>query len=356
MPEYRLSFFEGLFARLRAKGIDFELRYGNAGTIFPRNVSYGRPFRRWVIFGRVVWFPVLWETLKADLVIVEHSNKILIIFPLFVAQFFGGPKLGFWGHGRNHQTDKPDSLGERIKIWMGRNVRWYFAYTGRVRDELIGRGYDPDRITDVQNAVVAPDCSPSQSDIDRISGELGLTSESIVGLFCGRMYPARRLEMLVAAAKMVHDKIPSFHLIMIGGGVSEGIAEHADSEHDFIHFVGPRFGQQRSAYYALARFTAFTGLVGLGLVDSFHYAVPAIVAENRFHGPELAYLSDGENALLTGRSATDFAESVMLVCRDDPLHETLKQGCKKWSGMITVDEMADRFAAGIEEALGDPAS
>ena len=354
LAHYREAFWEGLFARMRAAEIDLELFYGAPRSAFSRIVPYGVPFKMRVLYGRTLWFPVLLETLKADLVIVEHSNKILINYVLFIAQFLGGPKLAFWGHGRNHQTDNPDNFSERIKIWMGRHAHWYFAYTGGVRDELIERGYDPNRVTDVQNAVAAPEVEASPEDIENIRRHLGLTEDSTVGFYCSQMYPLKRLELLIEAAVLVHEKIPSFRLVLAGAGTTQEIAENADRDFEFIHYVGPQFGAQKSAYYALSRFIAFPGLLGLGIVDAFHCGVPSVATDYRFHSPEITYLSDGENVLLTEDSAGAFADGMIRICQDDQLHERLVQGCKTWSEKITIKAMTSRFGNGIEQALVVP--
>ena len=336
---------------MRVKDIDLDLLYGVPRTAFSRIVPNGKPFQLRVVAGRMLWFPVLWKALRADFVIVEHSNKLLINYVLFVAQFLGGPKLGFWGHGRNHQTDNPDSLSERVKIWMGRHAYWYFAYTAQVRDELIERGYDPDHITDVQNAVVAPSATAAPSDVVEIREQLGLTENSVVGFFCSQMYPKKRLELLVAAALEVRKKIPEFNLVLAGAGMSQNIAEEAAQKHEFIHYVGPQFGEDKTAYYALSRFVAFPGLLGLGIVDAFHYSVPSVVTDYRFHSPEISYLADGENAILTEDSVENFADTMIRICQDDKLHATIKQGCDIWSQKITIDAMAENFADGIEQAV-----
>lgn len=356
VTHYREAFYERLFELLKDKSIDLELHYGVPRSGFGRTVHYGKPFHIKLFFDKLFWFPILSKILGADLIIVEHSNKFLINYLLFIGQFLGGPKLAFWGHGRNHQTDKPNSLGERFKRWMSRRVHWYFAYTGGVRNELIENGLDPDRITDVQNAVAAPSDAPSPSAIEDIKRELGLSEESVVGFFCSQMYTRKRLDMLVAAAVLVREKIPDFRLILAGAGMSQNIPEEADRDHDFIHYVGPQFGDRKSAYYSLARFVALPGVLGLGLVESFHYGVPSVVAENRFHGPEFSYLVDGENALLTGYGVSEFAQGIVRICQDDQLHAALKSGCERWSAVFTVDEMAKRFAGGIEGALAEQVS
>lgn len=349
---YRVAFCEGLKRRLDAEGIDFDLYYGEVGqSTFLRQLSFGTTFKRKLLPGGFIWQPVLGAVLKADLVVVEHSNKVAINYLLFLARYLGGPKLAFWGHGRNHQTDRPDSLQERVKTWMGRRGDWYFAYTWKVREELIAQGYDESRITDVQNAVVAPEAQVDPAEVDALRDELGLAPDSIVGLYCGRIYPKKRLDLLVEAARQVREAVPSFRLVIAGGGIDEGLAEDAAEAHDYVHFVGPVFGERKAAIFALSRFIAFPGLLGLGVVDAFHYGVPPIAAEFKFHSPEIAYLIDGQNGLMTEESAQGLARGMIRVCTDDELWRKLVSGCRESSKKITIEEMYTRFADGIISAL-----
>ena len=356
LMHYRESFYEALLARMKERNVDVSLYYGRAEegasyAIFARSAKFGTEFNRRRPFGRALWFPVVGEVLRADLVISEHSAKILINYILFVAQYLGGPKLVFWGHGRNFQTDNPDSFQERVKRFMGRHAHWYFAYTWRVRDELIAEGYDPNRVTDVQNAVEAPEPAAGAAGGETVRRELGLGDDAVVGLFCGRMYPRKRLDWLVAAAQRVHERMPEFRLVLAGAGESQGIAEAAAEEHDFIHYVGPLFGERKAMHFAAARFCVFSGLLGLGVVDAFHFGVPPVATDCSFHSPEIAYLVDGENGLVTEDSVEGLANGMIRIAQDDELHATLVAGCRDASQRLTVDAMADRYADGIVAAL-----
>ena len=167
------------------------------------------------------------------------------------------------------------------------------------------------------------------------------------------MYPKKRLEWLVAAAKLVHEQIPHFKLLLAGAGESQCIAEKAANEHDFIYYTGPVFGERKRACFAASRFVVFSGLLGLGIVDSFHYGVPAVVTDYPFHSPEIAYLVDGENGFLTEDSVEGLAHGMIRICLDDELHARLVEGCKDWSERLSIDVMADRFAEGVMAALQD---
>jgi hypothetical protein len=62
-------------------------------------------------------------------------------------------KMAFWGHGITFQSRSPSSLKERYKAWVSGRVNWWFAYTGISTEAVIRTGFDPTRITTLNNSV-----------------------------------------------------------------------------------------------------------------------------------------------------------------------------------------------------------
>ena len=50
--------------------------------------------------------------------------------------------------------------------------------------------------------------------------DLGANIESRVGLFCGSLYPDKRVDYMIAAADRIHAELPGFRLVVIGDGPS----------------------------------------------------------------------------------------------------------------------------------------
>ena len=372
LVHYRIPFYNALRERLFDEDIDLRLLYGlpvsphevTEKLIADLDLPWGEAFTNHYLPFRAIWHPVLNQVWDADLVIVEHASRLLVNYAVYLSGFFGGPKMAFWGHGWGHQTDRQDRLSEKAKTWIGKRGEWYFAYTWKVREGLIHRGYDGSRITDVQNAVAAPTARPSHSEIETIRKEHGLTPDCRVALCCGAMYGAglrrhggremyhdKRLGLAIVAAEEVRRVVPSFVLILAGAGRDEGIAIEAARKHDFIRFVGPIFGSRKAAFFAISRFVVMPGLVGLGLIDAFHHGVPAVVTEYRYHSPEIVYLRDGENGIMAEDSREGLTQAMIRLATDDVLHAKLVTGCKTAAEKITIEEMVSRFTAGILAAL-----
>ena len=378
-PRFRVPFFNQLRGYLRERNVNLRLLYGiaheNSGVnpVFYEDLPWGEPFElrylpvkrpsgtyRVAGYGEhvshVTWHPVLRDVLGADLVVVEAATRYPLNYLLLLLRKLGGPKLAFWGHGWNHYAHNPNSSSERIKTWVCKRGDWYFAYTSEVRNGLIERGYDPTRVTDVQNAVEGPDGSEIGEWVKAaMRKELGFDGSARVALYCGRMYASKRLDFLIEAARKVKERDPSFVLVMAGAGPDQVIAEQAAVEHDFIRYVGPIFGERKTALFSISRVVVMPGMVGLGVVDAFHYGVPPIATTYPYHSPEIAYLRDGDNGLLADDSVDAFANAVWKVTTDDRLHAHLVSGCQRAAAEITVEEMARRFAHGILSAL-EPAT
>jgi glycosyltransferase involved in cell wall biosynthesis len=363
-PHYRAPFFCGLRESLEKHGINLRLLYGNPEDYsadipaYHAVLPWAEPFTplflpfRSATLEPVTWHPILRRVLGADLIITEAATRYLINYLLYMIHQFGGPRLAFWGHGWNHFLDDRDSRSERIKHWLGKRADWYFAYTCEVKRGLIERGYDPVRITDAQNAVESPPPRKiGAEELAAIRRDWNIGPNDPVALYCGRMYSSKRLELLIGAAQRVHRDLPSFHLVVAGGGPDEAIAREAAGRLSYVHFAGPSFGRRKQELFAISRLFALPGRVGLGVVDAFHHGVPPVATRYPYHSPEFSYLRDGENGLVSEDDVTSFAQSMFRLATDDELHAKLLSGSKESAQAITMEEMTKRFANGIIAAL-----
>jgi glycosyltransferase involved in cell wall biosynthesis len=356
LPHYRVPFFQGLRERLLEENIELRLIHGYSkkGERFNSVLSWAEPFERLPRIGKLVCHPVLRPLVSADLVIVEDAAKFLTNYVAFVISVFGKTRIAFWGHGRNHQAQSRNSFSERLKTWLGKRSDWYFAYTSDVRDELIDRGFDGDRITDVQNAIAATDGAIDQHKVDQLRRELSISPNAIVVIYCGRMYPIKQLNYLIEAAPLVFKWMPEFRLVLAGGGVDQHLAEEAARKYDYVDYVGPVFDEHKSALFGLSRMWVMPGSVGLGILDAFQNSTPPIVVRHKFHSPEIAYLQNGENGLSVEDSPEGIAEGILTLGTDSELYARLQTGSRLTAAEITIDSMVERFASGIVQALETP--
>ena len=355
IPHYRVEFFNSLRAVLEDNEINLRLLYCNPDEIssrygFDTDSSWAEKFNVHFFPAGMTWFSVTRQLPHSDLVIVEDASRHLVNYALYLKRFWGRPKLALWGHGWT-RTDEPNRLAEWAKRWIGKQTDWYFAYTCEVKEGLIQRGYDAARITNVQNTLPPPDLSVTEAQKARLKERLGLSPKSRVALYCGRMYPSKRIDFLIAAADRLRSVLPTFVLVLIGGGPDQEIAERAARHAAHIHYLGPLFGEHKAALFALSRLVALPGLVGLNVVDAFQHGVPPVATKYPYHAPEINYLHHGENGLLTENDVEAFSKGIRRLAVDDELHAQLVAGCHAMAERITLDEMVRRFSEGILQAL-----
>lgn len=306
-----------------------------------------------------VWLPKPKGIGSPELVILSQENKLLANYMWLLRRQFGGPKLAFWGHGRNFQTNAPKGIRERLKRLLIGRVDWWFGYTQMTREILISAGYPDERITVFDNAI---DNDNFKSDLDSVSDtelvalhkRLGLQKDAPVGLFCGSLYPDKRVSFMVEAADRIRAAIPDFSLIVIGDGSSAGEVKTAAASRPWLHWVGAKKGREKAAYFRLASVTVNPGAVGLHVLDSFLAGAPMATTSDAKHGPEVIYLVDGVNGLNVVGGPSEYAQAVIQLLSDPVYFERVRLAAIRSAAQYTLANMVDKFVTGIERCLSMP--
>lgn len=362
VPHYRGSFFEKLRTRLARSGIELVLVYGDGRESdrqkedlidLPWAKRVPNKIIRWST-KELVWQPVLKDAFQADLVIVEQANALLVNYLLQLLQYTCGMKLAFWGHGKNFQASSADSLSERLKSFLCTKVWWWFAYTEETKRIVANRGFPPQKITVVQNSLDTEELTKLVGQIteeDRVQfrNRLGLSANTAI--FCGGLYKEKRLEFLIESACVIRSSVPDFCLIIVGSGPEKDCAIEAARKHPWIKYLGPLFGAEKVTAYSASKLTLIPGLVGLVILDSFALSVPLVTTNYKLHSPEIAYLENGVNGIMTPDSVPEFSSKVIELLTDTNALTTLSTRAGQSSAKYTIETMVDNFALGIIEAL-----
>jgi glycosyltransferase involved in cell wall biosynthesis len=365
LPHYRKPFFEQLRAKLGNKRIDLNLVYGCAseGEALKKDtvdISWAHKIRnRSFRFGdrTLYWQPCLHLLEGADLVIVEQASKLILNHVLLLAQLAGLTRLCFWGHGKNFQAESPNSIGEMFKRHMCRHVHWWFAYNDLSAAIVGSLGYPAKRITSVQNAIdthelIAAKSQVKQEALESLRRKLTIKGQNTC-IFVGGMYKEKNLNFLLDACMHIRLKVPDFEMLFIGHGQDAHIIASAAARFDWLHHLGPVFGTERVPYFMLSKLFLMPGLVGLGIVDSFALGTPLVTTNVAYHSPEIAYLQNGVNGITVANTndPSVYANEVANLLLDDSALKKLVVGCKDSNSAYSLEEMVNRFAAGIENAL-----
>lgn len=363
MKQYRLPFFAALAELLAHRGIDLQVVCGTPWAEEARRNDHvdlpaglGVKVRSWMLGGRFLLIPVLGPWMSADLVVVEHANKNVLNYGLAALSRLGLKRVAYWGHGRDRQAD-PDSRAERLKRRSLHWADWWFAYTADAASYVAGQGFDPARITTVQNAIDTRElraqlAAVTESDRTARLREVGWPEGSRIGVYCGSLYENKRLDWLMQASEQVHARHPEFRLLIVGGGPQAGVVEAFAASRDWVKWVGPKFGRDKAQWLSLADMWLNPGLVGLGILDAFCARLPLLTTDLPLHSPEIEYLEAGRNGVMTAPDAQAFAAAIESLLDDPGRLAAMQAAAEASSQRYSIEAMAENFAAGVRQCLG----
>lgn len=363
LPHYRESLFECLRKELANTGVELRLVYGQPTPSEENKCDSGAltwatkvKNKYWKMGGKYLcWQPLPPEALTADLVITAQENSILSNYLLLVRRRMVGRKTAFWGHGANLQSDAPFGIKERFKRWTTGQVDWWFAYTAISADLVKASGFPPEKITDLENSVDTAGLAGylarlDKAAVDDLRKKFGFENCRI-GLFIGSLYSDKRLDFLLQAAGNLYQSDPLFRIVLIGDGPLRGLVEEFCSSRSWAIWAGVKTGHEKAQYLALADVILNPGLVGLGILDAFAAGVPMVTTNCKLHSPEIAYLDESINGVMTENSLDAFVSGVNKVLCDSAYKSRLVSGCLQSSQYYTIENMANNFHDGILRAL-----
>lgn len=359
LTHYRVPFFNALRDELSSCDIKLALLYGNGTDAEEAKQDAGELAwatcipTRYFLDGKLCWQPIRPYINDADLVIVTQENKLLQnhLLMLLPRSF----KLAFWGHGANLQSDNPHGIKECFKRWTTNQVDWWFAYTQMSADLVQNAGFPLARVTVLNNAV---DTSALQQQWQSITlKETRALRQALgfhagpVAVFVGSLYSDKRLDFLMAAAERIQRQIPEFQLLIIGEGPERAKVQTWCESHQWTRWAGARFGRDKAHYLSLTEIMLNPGLVGLGILDSFVCGIPIVTTDCGIHSPEIAYLENGVNGIMTANDLNAYVNACVKLIQDEAWLDQLRKGCASSAEEYTVENMARHFADGIVDAL-----
>ena len=190
-----------------------------------------------------------------------------------------------------------------------------------------------------------------EEQMDALRRQLGIERGAPVGLFCGSLYEDKRLDLLVAAADIIKERMPTFHMVVIGNGPRGSWFRAQVTTRPWMHMVGEKHATEKATYFRLARVILNPGAVGLLVSDAFTAGLPMITTATARHGPEIVYLQNGDNGLIVGDSPMAYAEAVLALLSQQETYERVAANALTASQRYTVENMARNFAEGILRCL-----
>jgi glycosyltransferase involved in cell wall biosynthesis len=366
MNQYRVPFYRMLNTVLAEREIQLTVAYSHPNAEETRKndtcdlpKEFGRKVPGyWFCRGKVLVQPLLGAALQADLVIIEQANKFVLNHVLLGLSRLGLKRVAFWGLGENRQTGQI-RISEKYRRRSLNWVSWWFAYTRSSADYLIRHGVPEERVTVVQNAV---DTHQLQTQIASFSDlkvretrkELGIGPRDHVGLYCGMLHRVKSIPFLLESAGLIRKKLPTFHLIVVGGGSELATLQECALENPWLHVTGPLFGAEKALMFRISDLGMQPGRVGLVILDCFAAGLPLLTTRIPIHGPEIDYLEDGINGLVTEHDTASFAEATLALLQDGSRLERLRSASRDAAGQYSIEAMVNNFCDGIRHCLQIP--
>lgn len=367
LKQYRLAFYQQLVEQLAADGIELTLCFSlpqaadiaKADNITEPPGPYAKcvPLRQ---FGPLVWQQVP-PLHQFDLVIVEQANRHLLNYLLILRRLFRPtPKLIFWGHGFNHQapTGAWSWLKEQYKKQLLRCADGFFAYTKPVACYAQQQGVAAHRITVLNNSI---DTSYFAAQVQRFRLQQPRLSQQSQNsdtpgftlLFCGALYPDKKIPLLLQTAQTLADQKLLKRLIVLGDGPDRALLTGASTA-PWLDYRGACFGDDKAAAYAEADLVLHPGLLGLAVLDAFAAGLPLVTTFFSGHSPELAYLEHGVNGLIVDEDILTTRVQQLLLSPSELA--ALADGASESAGTYSLASMVRAFAGGVRRAIAPTAA
>jgi glycosyltransferase involved in cell wall biosynthesis len=362
VKHYRKPFFTQLHSALKNEGIDLVVAYSDPNSVHAARHdeaelpdTWGHKVRGYWFANRFLYQPLWRQIAAADMVIVGPEVKYLINPILLLMSALHIKTVAFWGLGPNMHPDR-STIAEWIKERFFTNVDWWFAYTATIAEYLRKKGMAADRITNVQNASDTAELRRVMKEIpdeEAATAKETLTGsrDSPVGLYCGLMGEIKALPLLLDASRLVKQKCPGFHLVLIGNGPDRPWLESAVANEPWIHYLGSRYGRESALYYKMSDVFLLAGTAGLAVTDSFAAGLPLLATHLATHPPEISYVVDGENGRVAQHDSRAFADAILESLSNPTLMAKLRSGALASGSLYKMETMVENFRLGIKKCL-----
>lgn len=362
IKKFRVSFYNKLANELLHENIELKVLYSDVSFIESSkndscdlSSSFAIKIPRIYLFSDRILFQkvplnLLW---RADFIITVQSNGYFINYVLYILRLLRLKNIAFWGHGYNHQGN-PKSLKELFKKYFATKVDWWFTYTNSTGKYLHTLGFPQDRITVLENAVDTTVFKKEVLAIDEfqlgaVKRSLDLPSDAFVAIFCGSLYADKKIDFIVEAGSILHQRYPNFYLIMLGDGPLSGYLHECQNKYSWIRYLGGQFGSKKALYFALSNIFLNPGLVGLSILDSFAAGLPFLTTNYSRHSPEIEFLNHQENGLILPLDIKGFVTGIETLMRDEDKLNHLSKGAIASSNRYTLENMVSNTKRGILE-------
>ncbi|MGO2359886.1 MAG: glycosyltransferase [Brachybacterium tyrofermentans] len=149
----------------------------------------------------------------------------------------------------------------RMEADAAKGATRVFAITEALREEMIKRGVDGDKIEIVPNGVDTSRFNPIPRD-EELASQLGVAGKTVIG-YVGSVLDYEGIELILEAAEVLNRTREDFHVLIVGDGAELERFQNHVQERELEHvvtFTGRVPHEEVERYYSLVDITPFPRL------------------------------------------------------------------------------------------------
>lgn len=149
----------------------------------------------------------------------------------------------------------------RMEADAAKGATRVFAITEALREEMVKRGVDGDKIQIVPNGVDTTRFNPIPRD-EELASQLGVAGKTVIG-YVGSVLDYEGIELILEAAEVLNRTREDFHVLIVGDGAELERFQHHVQERELEHvvtFTGRVPHEEVERYYSLVDITPFPRL------------------------------------------------------------------------------------------------
>ena len=199
---------------------------------------------------------------------------------------------------------------ESLEAWIYRKSSYVNAVTEGIKETLLTKKNVPqEKILFLPNGVDISIFRPREPDL-ALARQIGITNKKVL-VYAGTMGVAHGLEVALSAMRILQDKMPEAHLVLIGGGTERASLELVAKKWSLsnVTFLQPEAPEYIARLYSLA----FAGLSTLKDSPLFEGTRPSKIFPIMASAKPVIYSGAGEGARLI-----EEAKAGIVVPPEDP--------------------------------------